>query len=112
MQQANNALQQIAKINGQLSNTGLDSNTVVTLEDQRDQYVGQLAKLMDIRVSQGNNNEIIVTTSGGTQLVGDKASQLGFTRDRHAQRDAAVECRSDQERTGHHHSDVAVGYDH
>jgi flagellar hook-associated protein 1 len=79
VQQANNALQQIAKINGQLSNTGLDSNTVVTLEDQRDQYIGQLAKLMDIRVSQGNNNEVIITTSGGTQLVGDKASQLGFT---------------------------------
>lgn len=79
VQQVNNALQQIAKINGQLSTAGLDNNTTVTLEDQRDQYVSQLAKLMDIRVTQGSNNEIIVTTNGGTQLVGDKASQLGFT---------------------------------
>ena len=79
VQQANNALQQIAKINGQLSTAGLDNNTTVTLEDQRDQYVSQLANLMDIRVTQSSNNEIIVTTIGGTQLVGDTASQLSFT---------------------------------
>jgi len=79
VQQANNALQQIAKINGQLSTAGLDNNTTVTLEDQRDQFVSQLANLMDIRVTQSSNNEIIVTTTGGTQLVGDKASQLSFT---------------------------------
>ena len=80
VQQANNALQQIAKINLQLSTAGIDNSTTVTLEDQRDQYTSQLANLMDIRVSQGSNNQIIVTTSGGTQLVGQAgASQLNFT---------------------------------
>ena len=80
VQQANNALQQIAKINLQLSAAGIDNGTTVTLEDQRDQYTSQLANLMDIRVSQGSNNQIIVTTSGGTQLVGQAgASQLNFT---------------------------------
>lgn len=80
VQQANNALQQIAKINLQLSTAGVDNGTTVTLEDQRDQYTSQLANLMDIRVTQGSNNQIIVTTSGGTQLVGQAgASQLNFT---------------------------------
>ncbi len=80
VQQANTALQQIAQINSQLSTVGLDNGTTATLEDQRDQYINQLSKLMDIRVSQGSNNEDIVTTSGGTQLVGQAgASQLSFT---------------------------------
>ena len=39
VQQANNALQQIAKINMQLSTAGIDNSTTVTLEDQRDQYI-------------------------------------------------------------------------
>ncbi len=80
VQQANNALQQIAKINVQLSTVGIDNGTTVTLEDQRDQYTSQLAKLMDIRITQGGNNQVIVTTTGGTQLVGQGgASQLSFT---------------------------------
>ena len=52
----------------------------MTLEDQRDQYTSQLEKLMDIRITQGGNNQVIVTTTGGTQLVGQGgASQLSFT---------------------------------
>ena len=58
MQQANNALQQIAKINQQLVKRRQDDSTTVTLEDQRDQYISQLAKLMDIRVTHGSNNQI------------------------------------------------------
>jgi flagellar hook-associated protein 1 FlgK len=79
VQQANNALQQIANINQQLSGS-LDDSTTATLEDQRDQYISQLSNLMNIRVVQGSNNQVTVTTSSGVQLVGSKASQLSFTQ--------------------------------
>ena len=53
VQQANNALQQIANINQQLAGSSSTDSTTALLEDQRDQYIDQLAKLMDIRVVQG-----------------------------------------------------------
>ncbi len=80
VQQANTALQQIAQINSQLTTAGTDNGTTATLEDQRDQYITQLAQLMNISVSQGSNNQVVVSTGGGTQLVGQAgASQLSFT---------------------------------
>jgi flagellar hook-associated protein 1 FlgK len=80
VQQANNAMQQIASINQQLSGGAIDDATTATLEDQRDQYVGQLANLMDVRVVTGADNQISVYTSSGAQLVGSQASQLSFTQ--------------------------------
>ncbi len=80
VQQVNTALQQIAQINSQLTTAGTDNGTTATLEDQRDQCITQLAQLMNISVSQGSNNQVVVTTGGGTQLVGQAgASQLSFT---------------------------------
>lgn len=80
VQQANNAMQQIANINQQLVSGGQDDSTTVTLEDQRDQYISQLANLMDIRVTHGSNNQITIATSTGAQLVGTKASVLSFNQ--------------------------------
>ena len=80
VQQANNAMQQIANINQQLASGGQDDSTTVTLEDQRDQYISQLANLMDIRVTHGSNNQITIATSTGAQLVGAKASTLSFNQ--------------------------------
>ncbi|MBV8752447.1 MAG: flagellar hook-associated protein FlgK [Hyphomicrobiales bacterium] len=78
VQQANAAMQQIARINQQLSaNTAADSTTA-TLEDQRDQAITQLAQLMNIKVVQGGNNQVAVFTGSGTQLVGAQASTLSF----------------------------------
>ena len=79
VQQANNALQQIASINAQLAGSSSTDSTAALLESQRDQYVDQLAKLMDIRVVQGSNNQVSVFTGSGTQLVGTQASQLNFS---------------------------------
>ena len=80
VQQANNDLQQIANINQQLLGNGPDDSTTATLEDQRDQYISQLSKLMDIRVFHGSDNQITVSTGSGAQLVGNQASQLSFTQ--------------------------------
>lgn len=79
VQQANNALQQIANINGQLASDTSNDSTAATLEDQRDQYISQLSNLMDIRVVQGGNNQVTVFTGSGAQLVGTQASQLNFS---------------------------------
>ena len=78
VQQANNALQQIANINQQLAGASSTDSTAAVLENQRDQYIDQLAKLMDIRVVQGGNNQVSVFTGSGAQLVGTQASQLSF----------------------------------
>jgi flagellar hook-associated protein 1 len=78
VQQANDALQQIANINQQLAGGGVNDSTAASLEDQRDQNINQLSKLTDIRVVQGQNNQVTVFTTSGAQLVGTQASQLNF----------------------------------
>ena len=78
VQTANNAIAQIAQINQQLGAAPQDSATA-TLEDQRDQDITQLSKLMNVSVVQGANNQISVYTSNGQQLVsGVNASKLSF----------------------------------
>jgi flagellar hook-associated protein 1 len=79
VQTANTALQQIAQINVQLEGAAKQDTSTATLEDERDQDVTQLAKLMNIRVIQNPNNQISVFTGTGLQLVsGAQASQLTF----------------------------------
>ena len=79
VQQANNALQQIASINQQLAASSSADSSSALLENQRDQYIDQLSKLMDIRVVQGSNNQVSVFTGSGAQLAGSQAAQLNFT---------------------------------
>ena len=78
VQQVNNALQQIATLNQQLAGAGGADSMAAQLESQRDQYIDQLSKLMDIRVTQNSSNQVSVFTSSGAQLVGAQASQLNF----------------------------------
>jgi len=78
VQQANNSLQLIANINQQLASGSSNDSTSASLEDQRDQAINQLAKVMDIRIVQGNHNQVTVFTGSGTQLAGTQASQLSF----------------------------------
>ena len=79
VQQANNALQQIANINQQLAGGTPNDSAQALLEDQRDQYIDQLSKLMNVRIVQDSNNQISVFTSTGTQLVGTQAGFLSFS---------------------------------
>ncbi len=75
---ANDAMQQIARINQQLSTARDNDSTTAALLDQRDNYVGQLAQLMDIRVVESDHHQIGVFTNSGIQLVGTQASSLSF----------------------------------
>jgi flagellar hook-associated protein 1 len=75
---ANNAIADIAKINQKLGAAPADSATAM-LEDQRDQNIAQLSKLMNVTVVRGANNQISVYTGTGQQLVsGVNASTLSF----------------------------------
>lgn len=76
--QANNAMSQIAAINRQLAAANPSDASTATLLDQRDNYIDQLSKLMDVRVIATDNNQVNVFTNSGIQLVGNQASQLSF----------------------------------
>jgi flagellar hook-associated protein 1 len=78
VRQANDAMQGIAKINQQLGASPADDATKAVLLDQRDTYIDQLSRLMDVRVVQGDQDQLSVFTSSGVQLVGAQASQLAF----------------------------------
>jgi flagellar hook-associated protein 1 len=79
IQQANNALQQIADINQQLAGETTNDSTKALLENQRDQYIDQLSKLMNVRTVTSDSGQVSVFTANGTQLVGAQANQLNFT---------------------------------
>ncbi len=76
--QANNALSQIAAINRKLSGVSIQDSQSATLMDQRDAYIDQLSKLMDINVIQSDHNQVNILTNSGVQLVGTEAATLSF----------------------------------
>jgi flagellar hook-associated protein 1 FlgK len=78
VQRANDAMEQIAKINQQLAASSTSDATAAVLSDQRDVCIDRLAELMDVRVVQGSNNQVTVFTNSGVQLVGNEAAQLAF----------------------------------
>jgi flagellar hook-associated protein 1 len=78
VERANNAMQQIAAINRQLSGNAARDAASATLMDQRDAYIDELSHLMDIRVLEGDNNQITIFTASGIQLVGVDAARLNF----------------------------------
>lgn len=75
---ANNAMQQIAAINGQLSAYNKADSTTASLLDQRDAYINQLSQLMDINVVAGDQNQVKIFTTSGIQLVGSSTATLSF----------------------------------
>ena len=75
---ANNAMTQIASINRQLATTTANDATAATLRDQRDVYIDELSRLMDIKVIAGERNQVTVFTNSGIQLIGTQASQFAF----------------------------------
>lgn len=75
---ANEAMRQIARINQHVTASGRNDATTAAMLDQRDAYIDQLAQLMDIRVTQGDNNQVTIFTNSGVQLVGLEAAQFAF----------------------------------
>jgi flagellar hook-associated protein 1 len=78
--QANSDMSQIANINQQLQGLSPTDPAAATLEDQRDNAISDLSKLVDIRVVTDSSNQANIFTTSGTQLVGGSlASKMNFT---------------------------------
>src|ERR1700761_2740665 len=78
--QANSDMSQIASINQQLQGLSPTDPTAATLEDQRDNAISDLSKLVDVRVVTDSSNQVNIFTTSGTQLVGGSlASKMNFS---------------------------------
>jgi flagellar hook-associated protein 1 FlgK len=77
--QANEAMQRIANLNSQLASTTSQDAATATMLDQRDAYIDQLSKLMDIKVIPADHGQVAIYTTSGVQLVSDKAGRIDFT---------------------------------
>jgi flagellar hook-associated protein 1 FlgK len=75
---ANEAMQQIARINQQLGTSRAGESATAALLDQRDNYVQQLSRLMDVRTVENEYHQVAVFTNSGIQLVATQASRLAF----------------------------------
>jgi flagellar hook-associated protein 1 FlgK len=75
---ANEAMTQIASLNQQIAAATPGEAATGALMDQRDSYIDQLSKLMDINVIPGDSGQVSIFTTSGTQLVGTQAAQLSF----------------------------------
>jgi flagellar hook-associated protein 1 FlgK len=78
VQQANDAMRQIASINLQLGQSNTEDATTAVLRDTRDAAIDKLSTLMNIKVIPTDNNKINIFTNSGTQLVGDTATVMSF----------------------------------
>jgi flagellar hook-associated protein 1 FlgK len=79
--QANADMQKIAQLNSQLQGMTSNDPAAATLEDQRDNAINDLSKLVDIKVvPSSSSNQVSVFTNTGIQLVGDaQASSFSFS---------------------------------
>ena len=78
--QANTDMSQIANINQQLQGLSSTDPAAATLQDQRDNAISDLSKLVDIRVVTDSSNQANIFTTSGTQLVGGSlASKMNFS---------------------------------
>jgi len=78
--QANTDLSQIAAINSKLQGLSPTDPTAAALEDQRDNAINDLSKLVDVKVTADNTNQTNVFTTTGVQLVGGSlASKFNFS---------------------------------
>lgn len=76
----NSLTTQIAQLNAQLTPSVVSQQNGGTIQDQRDQLVQQLSKLVGVSVSQSSNGEVITTANGSPLVVGSTAYQLQTTK--------------------------------
>jgi len=74
----NNQLQSLEKINVRLADQGIDPGSRATLLDQRDRLVGSLSEQMDLRVSYRSDDTVALMTRSGVGVLDGRASILSF----------------------------------
>ncbi|MGP8186258.1 MAG: flagellar hook-associated protein FlgK [Terracidiphilus sp.] len=77
--QINTLSAQIAQLNGQISQSTTGGQDGGTTEDQRDELVQQLSKLIGISVTQSNDGEVITTGNGAQLVMGNQSDSLQTT---------------------------------
>jgi len=78
VQQANLALEEIARLNGQIAAQFSDASGTSAIEDERDRAIDKLSEYFDIRVLDGELGQVRVFTTSGNLLVGSQAATLSF----------------------------------
>lgn len=74
----NQALQSLVKINGKLGDLDTDPASRSALLDQRDRLVAQVASAIDVNVTYRNDGSVALATRSGVTLLDQKASTINF----------------------------------
>jgi len=74
----NNQLQSLEKINTRLADQGIDPSSRATLLDQRDRLVGSLSEQLDLRVSYRSDDTVALMTRSGVGVLDGRASIMSF----------------------------------
>lgn len=76
---ANQALEQIERLNPQITQARLGQSETGPLEDQRDRAVRELAQIIDIRTATTANGAFQIATADGITLLDDTRRVLSYT---------------------------------
>ena len=79
VEQANEALSNIARLNADVIAGTTPNSQPVDLLDERDRFVDELAQIIDIQVTSLPNNGIQIRTASGIALFDNIPTQLDFT---------------------------------
>lgn len=71
----------IAKLNDQIKNATALGHDAADLKDKRNQELLALSPLVDIRVTEGDDGQILVQAAGATLVEGDSTRQLSLDLD-------------------------------
>jgi len=76
----NSALRNIAGFNSQIERAQANGQSTAALDDQRDQALDQVSKMMGVQSFVRSNGGMVVLTTSGQVLVDAKAEQLAYTQ--------------------------------
>lgn len=76
---ANQALEQIERLNPQITQARLGQSETGPLEDQRDRAVRELSKIMDIRTATTSSGGFQISTVNGVTLLDDTRRVLSYS---------------------------------
>ena len=80
VEKANSLLQQIEGLNTEIARATVVNGDASGAETAQSALIGQLAELMDIRVTTRSVGGVSIRTGAGTLLAGDGAAVLAYTR--------------------------------
>ena len=80
VEKANNLLQQIEGLNLEIARATVVNGDASGAETAQSALIGQLAELLDIRVTTRAVGGVSIRTGAGTLLAGEGAATLGYTR--------------------------------